>query len=131
MRKIFAISLLSLGLISVSFAETKVNEIVCGTGIEERNIQNPSDTFKVEGDITTIYCLSSISTDEAPTKVYHVWKYGDKEMAKVELNINVNSPSYRVWSSKKIIPQWVGEWKLEVQDANGNVLGEKSLKVEK
>ena len=52
-------------------------------------------------------------------------------MSKIELPIKANSKNYRVWSYKKIIPSWTGDWKLEVLDKDGNVIGEKQFKVVK
>ncbi|RUM61491.1 MAG: DUF2914 domain-containing protein [Persephonella sp.] len=129
MKKIVQFALTSLIFSQIVLAGTEVNKIVCGENVENREVINPSDEFP--NSLDRIYCLSSIKTDEAPTTVYHVWYYNGKEIAKVELPVNANSPSYRVWSSKKIIPSFTGDWKLVVEDKDGNVLGKKEFKVVK
>ncbi len=129
MKKFLALTVLGLSLFGSTFAGTEVNQIVCGENVENRDIVNPSDNLP--NNLENIYCLSAIKTDEAPTTVYHIWYYNGKEMAKVELPVKTNSTNYRVWSSKKIIPSWTGDWKLSVLDKDGNVLAEKEFKVVK
>ncbi len=129
MKKLLKSTLLALSLFSFSFAGTEVNQIVCGGNVENREIVNPSDNLP--NNLEKIYCLSAIKTDEAPTTIYHVWYYNGKEIAKIELPIKLNSPNYRVWSSKKLLPSWTGDWKLSVLDKDGNVLAEKEFKVVK
>ena len=67
MKKFLSVVLLGLSLTSLSFAETKVNKIECGEGVENKEVVNPSDTLP--NNIGKIYCLSSIETDEAPTNI--------------------------------------------------------------
>ena len=127
MKKLFKVSLITLSVFSFTFAGTEVKEVICGENVENREIVNPSDSFP--SSVEKVYCLSKIKTDEAPTNVYHIWYYKGKEVSKVELPIKLNSIGYRVWSSKKILPNWVGEWKLVITDKNGNVLTEKKFNI--
>ena len=127
MKKLLKSTLLGLSLFGFAFAGTEVNQIVCGENVENREIVNPSDNLP--NNLEKIYCLSAIKTDEAPTTIYHIWYYNGKEIAKVELPVKLNSPNYRVWSSKKLLPSWTGDWKLSVLDKDGNVLAEKEFKV--
>jgi hypothetical protein len=55
-----------------------------------------------------------------PTHVTHVWSFDGTERARVELE--VNSPSWRTYSSKNIESHETGAWRVEVIDAAGNVL---------
>jgi len=74
-----------------------------------------------------VCCFTRIVGAEEPTKVSHVWFYGDEEMARVELA--VNSASWRTWSSKKILESWMGSWRVEVQTGDGTVLESAELTI--
>ena len=41
-------------------------------------------------------------------------------MSRVELP--VKSTNWRTWSSKKLLEDWPGAWRVEIQDAQGNLL---------
>lgn len=58
----------------------------------------------------------------------HRWEYDGKIMAEIEFN--VKGPRWRVWSSKSLIPQWTGEWKVSVINGAGEVISEKNLSYE-
>lgn len=58
----------------------------------------------------------------------HRWEYDGKVVAEVEFN--VKGPRWRVWSSKSIIPQWTGDWKVSVINGAGEVISEKNLSVD-
>ena len=55
----------------------------------------------------------------------HRWEYDGKVVA--EVKFNVKGPRWRVWSSKKFVPQWTGDWKVSVINAAGEVISEKKL----
>ena len=39
-----------------------------------------------------------------------------------EVRLRVGSDSWRTWSSKKVMPDWVGEWRVEVIAEDGTML---------
>ena len=55
----------------------------------------------------------------------HRWEYDGKIVAEIEFN--VKGPRWRVWSSKSLIPQWTGDWKVSVVNGAGEVISEKNL----
>ena len=55
----------------------------------------------------------------------HRWVYEGKVVAEIEFN--VKGPRWRVWSSKSLVPQWTGDWKVSVVNGAGEVISEKSL----
>jgi len=55
----------------------------------------------------------------------HRWEYDGKVVAEIEFN--VKGPRWRVWSSKSLIPQWTGDWKVSVVNGAGEVISEKNL----
>ena len=67
-----------------------------------------------------LYCFTKITGAQVPAHVTHVWYFDGVERARVELG--VNSPSWRTYSSKIIQPHEMGAWRVEVLDPAGNVL---------
>ena len=72
--------------------------------------------------IGKLYCFSRIIGANESTVVYHVWYRGNQLMSRVELP--VNSPDWRTWSAKRFLEDWQGEWRVEVQNADGDILRE-------
>ena len=103
-----------------------VETIACGTAIEDRELQGQDTTFAAGTE--KIYCWSLITGCENPTTVEHVWYLGGEEKARVTLDIKY--PRVRTWSSKTILPEWTGDWKVEVVDSSGKVIGLTSFKIE-
>jgi hypothetical protein len=62
--------------------------------------------------IGNLYCFTHLAEIPSGGTVYHVWYYGMKEVAKVGLSIS--PPQWRTWSSKAILPNWKGDWKVEI-----------------
>lgn len=77
-------------------------------------------------DVGKLYCFTKIMGAESPTHVTHVWYFDGTERARVDLA--VNGASWRTFSSKIIQPHELGAWRVDVLDADGNVL--KSLDFE-
>ena len=67
-----------------------------------------------------LFCFTKITGALNPTHITHVWSFDGTERARVELA--VNSPSWRTYSSKNIESLEVGAWRVEVIDSAGNVL---------
>ena len=91
-------------------------ETALGTAVVDRMIDGEADEFS--SDVGTLYFWSRV-TDGADMTIQHVWIYGDYEEV-VELAIG-GSP-WRTWSSRNILPEWAGEWRIEVRDEQGTVL---------
>jgi len=72
------------------------------------------------GPIEKIYCFTRISGASDTTCVYHVWYYEEKEMARVMLPIK--SASWRTWSSKNMIEDWEGAWRVDVTAQDSSVI---------
>ena len=62
--------------------------------------------------VEKLYCFTQLKDSPSEGKLYHIWYYGDKEMARVELSLS--PPQWRTWSSKIILPDWKGSWRVEV-----------------
>lgn len=55
----------------------------------------------------------------------HRWEYDGKVVA--EISFDVKGPRWRVWSSKSLVPQWTGDWKVSVVNGAGEVISEKKF----
>jgi hypothetical protein len=107
-------------------ATIKVEEIACGTDVVDRELQGKAETFTP--DVGKVYCWALITGDNVPATVDFVWTHNGEEMARVPLNIKYER--MRTWSSKNIMPDWTGDWKVEVVDPDGNVLASTSFTVQ-
>lgn len=88
------------------------------TEVQDREPVGEANTFAE--DIGTVCCFTKIIGVEGESAVTHVWYHGDTEISRVELP--VRSASWRTWSCKTIAPEATGAWRVDVLDANGNVL---------
>ncbi len=100
-----------------SSAILAVDAKIC-SGIEERQPVGVTDRFG--SDVEQIFLWSKITGAADSTAITHVWIYEGKEMARVELP--VKSASWRAWTSKKILPSWMGEWEAQVIGPDGVVM---------
>ena len=99
-------------------AELTVTESAISRDVVDRMPVDADTTFA--SDVGRLYCWTRITGAEGQTTVHHVWIHGDEERADLELN--VGAASWRTWSNKAIMAEWTGDWRVEVRDADGNVL---------
>lgn len=97
-----------------------------GTDVQDREIVNADTVFS--SDVERIFCLTHVTGMEEESTLTHIWYLDNQEMASVELP--VRSSDWRTWSSKTILPDWTGEWSVDVHDSEGNLLMSKSIQVE-
>jgi hypothetical protein len=117
---------LAAGWANAQDAGLQVDHAVTALGVEAREPVGEATSFPA--DVDRVFLFSRIVGAQGDTAVYHVWKHGEMERAKVELA--VRSSSWRTWSSKRILPSWTGEWTVEIQDTAGNVLESVSFVIE-
>ncbi len=117
-------ALFLLGIIGLSHGEDELHErlkvegIVLCESVEEREPVSVKTEFT--SDVGKVYCWTNIYGAVKPTQIKHVWYYGDKKLAEVPLSIKY--PRMRTWSCKSIIPEWVGDWYVEIIGPEGDVL---------
>lgn len=76
-------------------------------------------------DVGNVFCYTNIKGIEDTAEIYHVWHYKDEEKARIKLPVKSNN--WRTWSSKSILENWTGGWRVMIEDADGNVLASKSF----
>jgi len=97
-------------------------------GIEQSEPTEAGKSFIPEDGVLRLCCFSEIAGASAPDTVFHVWRWGDREMARVALE--VKSARWRTWSTKRILDEWRGEWHVDVTDSDGAVLTRLEFSVE-
>jgi hypothetical protein len=102
-----------------------LEEIQICTAVEDRQPSGVGTVFP--DDLDKLYCFTKISGAEDPTFVYHVWYFGDKEVARVKLP--VKSKSWRTWSSKNL-HLGLGYGYVEIVSESGDILGRAEFKIE-
>jgi len=103
----------------VEVEETKLTvETRLGTGVEERELIGEASSFPLS--VGKVYCWTCVKGADEPTEITHVWYYGVEKMAEVVLPVKY--PRHRTWSCKTILPEWKGQWSVEILDEAGNKL---------
>ncbi len=123
MLKKMSVALLSLlALVSVSAANAEVARAVVTTAVVDR--EPVSDLTSIPASDSSAVFFTELRDMDGAT-VTHLWKFNGEVMA--EVKFNVGGPRWRVWSSKNLMPEWYGEWIVDVVDDAGNVLVEKNF----
>ena len=95
------------------------------TAVEDRQPSGVGTVFPE--DLDKLYCFTKIGGAEGKTYVYHVWYFGDKEIARVKLP--VKSKSWRTWSSKNL-HMGLGFGYVEIVSESGDILGRAEFKIQ-
>ncbi len=87
--------------------------------------REPTDELdQLTTDYGRVYFFTELVGVEGYT-LTHRWQYGGEVIAEVPFEIG--GPRWRVYSSKDLLPGWIGEWTVTVVDASGNVLAQHTL----
>lgn len=123
MLKKISVALLSLmALVSVSAANAEVARAVVTTAVVDR--EPVSDLTSIPASDSSAIFFTELRNMEGAV-ITHLWKFNGEVMA--EVKFNVGGARWRVWSSKNLMPEWYGEWVIDVLDDSGNVLMEKNF----
>jgi len=103
-----------------------IEDIQICTSVEDRQPVGADTSFS--RDIGQLWCFTKLSSDQDTASISHVWYYNDKEMLRVELD--VNAKTWRTWSSKRIMDSWTGTWRVDVLSSDGNILTSKQFTIQ-
>jgi hypothetical protein len=106
--------------------EMTIARAVVATGIENLEPVGAAATFPASTE--RVYCFLEATHIDQDTEVSLTWFYGGKEMGKITLPLKAG-PRWRTWAYKNLGGQ-EGEWKVEIKDAQGNLLKEVPFKVQ-
>ncbi|MDR7493789.1 MAG: DUF2914 domain-containing protein, partial [Armatimonadota bacterium] len=91
------------------------------------NRQPVEATVPVAADIGELFYFTEVAG--GPGTIRHVWIWQGRTMATVSLRVGA-SPGWKTWSSKSIMPQWTGPWRVEARDGD-TVLSFKEFEVKR
>ena len=115
MKKWIYVCLFAMLVFSSNAHSLEIADAAITSDIDERN---PVDSLNtVKGPVDQLFCFTRVIGAQDDTWVTHVWYYEGREMARVRLA--VSSSNWRTWSSKKILPQWEGQWQVHILDEQG------------
>lgn len=92
------------------------------SGISDREPVDRLDP--IPGDQREVTFFTELRNLDGRT-VRHRWLHAGETQA--EVSFRVGGPRWRVWSSKQLLPDWHGEWSVEVVDEDGSVLGSRRV----
>ena len=96
----------------------QVAQMAICRSVENREPLGAAESF--DASVGKLYCFTNIVGAQTPIEITHAWYFGDTERAMVSLL--VRSPNWRTYSSKNIMPQEVGQWRVDVIGPEGEVL---------
>ncbi|WP_217875461.1 DUF2914 domain-containing protein [Pseudoalteromonas shioyasakiensis] len=105
----------------------KVSRAVLTTDVVDREPVNVlKNDVKLAQISNSLSFFSELRNMQGQT-VRHQWYYQDQQLASIELT--VSSPRFRTYSTKNIMPEQLGDWRVEVIDADGNLLAQKEFRI--
>jgi hypothetical protein len=100
-------------------AAIQLKEVAICQDVVDRRPHGKGDRFK--STIGKLYCFTRITLQQPPpTEVTHVWYLEDQEVSRVTLP--VRSYHWRTYSLKRILPQEVGSWHVDIVGPEGTIL---------
>lgn len=103
-----------------------IARVVVGTGVENREPAGVAETFPPSTE--KVYCFLEATDIAKDVEVSFVWFHGQNEMRKISLTLKMG-PRWRTYAFKNL-GGLKGDWKVEIKDADGNILKEVKFKVE-
>jgi hypothetical protein len=79
-------------------------------------------------NVDSLYCYTRIQNTGSKKEVKHVWYYEDQIMTQVRYNVKKTN-IYRSWTKKTILSTQVGQWRVDVQDPDGTIIGSKKFEI--
>jgi len=101
-----------------STVDVSVEEAVICIDVVDRTPVEPGYVF--DASVGRLYCFTKITGAKEEATIKHIWYRGEKMLH--EQVLPVKSASWRTWSSKTIMPEWKGNWMVDVAAHDGAVL---------
>jgi len=99
--------------------------VVLAAFTTEISDREPVDDVTFLGnDKRVVYFFTDLRNMKGQT-VRHVWRYENADMGTV--SFDVKGERWRVWSSKQLLPAWLGAWTVSVLNSEGEVLATESF----
>ena len=99
-------------------SDIRIEEAAICRSVEDLEPIGAGDVFS--SDQGRLSCFSRVVGAQEDTEIVHNWYYGETLMAGI--NLHVGSSSWRTYSTKNILPEQTGEWKVEIMSQSGELL---------
>ncbi len=86
--------------------------------IQGQTPQNPTTIFPIER--RKAICFTSFDPVPKKTVIYHHWFHRDRPSAKIKLTLK--PPRWSTYSSFQLRAEDLGPWRVEITDAQGQIL---------
>lgn len=96
----------------------KISEFAIAKTVEQLTPKEISESFS--SSVSRLYAFCKVTGAQEVINIMHNWYYENKLMAEVRLS--VKSKNWRTFSSKKILPEWTGQWRVDITTEDGLVL---------
>ena len=114
---ILLLSLLTSTVAWSQWAHPHISEAVFAKDVKERTpVEIITEADQSLGKIYFFTNIRNLSGD----RITHRWVYKDK--VKAEVSFDIKGDRWRVWSSKNLWHTWTGTWRVDVINAQGEVL---------
>lgn len=129
--KFWLLILLTVTSLLSQAQQTQIDQAFVARAILTSGIENrePVDKLSnqivgISGEVVKFYFFTQI-INKKDTVITHRWLHNGEVAA--EVNLNIGSENWRTYSSKRIRPEWQGEWSVQVLDAANQVIAEHSF----
>ena len=93
---------------------TLAEAVVCQDVVDRAPVGS-GEVFAKE--VPKLYCFTRVVGAEPGSQLTHNWYF--KGTLKASVKLNVGSSNFRTWSSKTMMPEWAGEWMVEILSSDG------------
>ncbi|RUO64056.1 Protein of unknown function [Pseudidiomarina planktonica] len=108
--------------------DNAIDRAVLTSAVENREPVDNLDSTVMVGDEPVEITFFTQVLNQADAKVSHLWFRQNQLMAEVPLAIG--SPNWRTYSTKTILSDWLGRWRVLVVDGDQNIILEYEFNVE-
>ncbi|RQW06788.1 MAG: DUF2914 domain-containing protein [Calditrichaeota bacterium] len=123
---LFLLALILQPVQSQEMTQPEVAEMMFCTGVEDR-VPVGVDTMFLD-NVEQVYCFTKITGVSGSATISHLWYFEDQEMTRVDLTV-MGDP-WRTWSSKKILEEWGGNWRVDVVSEAGDILRSENFMIQ-
>jgi hypothetical protein len=121
-RIALALAFVVIAPLSAMSAEPTVSRAQFTSAILDRE---PTDDLSAIGlDSDKLFFFTELRNMDGST-VTHRWSLNGAVMA--EVSFNVRASRWRVYSSKTLLPEWRGDWVVDILDDTGTVIETKTV----
>jgi hypothetical protein len=103
---------------SMTASEVRVEGAVICRDVVSLDPVGSGDVFT--SDLKKLMCFTRVVGAKEDTEIIHNWYFGEKLLASISLH--VGSDNWRTYSSKTVLPEYAGEWKVEIVLPDGRLL---------